>query len=1072
MPKKYQPFLFLSVGFLLVLETLSTLAVANTAVSTHPALMIHLSPSSELLKKALFSPKPLHTQPSLTSCNTQGKSWVIISDPLESKTVTIRLPSHNNNSEAPNSEALNNEDRYIKLSSAGVTPFTTRDGSFYVQHIYSRKLLMAETGGDDPEPPSPGNAESEEASHPEGLPPGNQTVSGIRQSTCRPQLLNKNRQNNSYIAEAERIPFMDHFLWIFSGPDNLLYLYQDITDHTAEKAGSLIAIKERPMLYKVDEDEVGLTTLYDDTLDESVSVPLEYYGYFSVILHSNSAGQLMVTVRTPEGQEITMTKQAYRDWHSLWHEGLKNKLVMGGVDYVRQPAPGTVLVMPWQKNEKAKRDNKEPEDPNPDPNQKKEKNAGQKPSAPKSTEAKRNTLKPPTSSGQTTHSFTHQLRGESNSGATRKPKDEIVIDINHDDLFKKKSTTDENKPEIGLKQKDILLSEVSKGVTALINSEGGSVKLYVKGMTYDERSLFLRITEQALISQLDTTTYSNSVKIILNGSEEIDIEIISKPETLAALNTNYFIKTTTQVQKVTDNATIKNKLNRTTGLPVITPLDIEKREQFVLGEFYDECGTQVEFKQLKADASKRTTIADRIIGKGAKFAQCMSGFANTEGGSIYVGITSSGIVEGETLSKETIQEVIKKTKNAMKKLFWNWGKLEQGIHWDVTFHPVVDGENNEIKDKYIVVISIAGLGGALFSKTPEVYFMKHGQVTQMPAQEWLRRLMHDSPLPYRSADIVVSGNEASLKALKKAYGKTDEIYFPKNGRRSSTQLYKESEDTRDRLTRLMLIGQAAVYAARMGNHESAETLRQQFLVAYEQISSVARFPETAKYCKAWVESSCEYEREQERIETRNNYEIVTDTISSVVEPVDGAVGALLELHAGVLAANLAKKLSSPERLRDAINHFATAEQYGEAIIRHSLTPEGGLGTHLAQEALINAAIAQLGGIFSSLSDAGSVSWERIDRAEKIISYLERGSATGEGIQTTQYFMAKSLLGFRKWQLTKNSNLLREAYSFAENAVRNTVTRGFEKKGRLSNQAEAYKLVMMQLVLEIGAKVPQ
>ena len=102
-----------------------------------------------------------------------------------------------------------------------------------------------------------------------------------------------------------------------------------------------------------------------------------------------------------------------------------------------------------------------------------------------------------------------------------------------------------------------------------------------------------------------------------------------------------------------------------------------------------DCGFQesktVQLKNLKADLSKRTTIADRMIGKGNKFSHYVSAFANHNGSHMYYGIADDGIVAGELIPNADSGKITKKVE-----MIWpeQIGQPKRGEHWEIWFRPV------------------------------------------------------------------------------------------------------------------------------------------------------------------------------------------------------------------------------------------------------------------------------------------------------------------------------------------------------------------------------------------------
>ncbi len=151
--------------------------------------------------------------------------------------------------------------------------------------------------------------------------------------------------------------------------------------------------------------------------------------------------------------------------------------------------------------------------------------------------------------------------------------------------------------------------------------------------------------------------------------------------------------------------------------------------------------TQLKF--LKAEKGKRTTFGDRMIGKGNKFANTVSGFANHRGGHIYYGVDDDGIVWGECV--EDRNEIIRKVRKAVNKLVWlsDDGSITpiQGQHWDIFFEPVKDEKSRAINKIFVIVVYISYHNGGVFVTEPESYHIVEGEVVPIPIQEWKKRVL-------------------------------------------------------------------------------------------------------------------------------------------------------------------------------------------------------------------------------------------------------------------------------------------------------------------------------------------
>ena len=176
------------------------------------------------------------------------------------------------------------------------------------------------------------------------------------------------------------------------------------------------------------------------------------------------------------------------------------------------------------------------------------------------------------------------------------------------------------------------------------------------------------------------------------------------------------------------------------------------------------CGLQTEskviqFKHLKADPSKRTKLAHRMIGKSNKFSCYVSAFANHRGGHIYYGISDDGVVKGEFISNgKDKDEIIQKVEKAIKKMIWpeQIGEPLRGENWEIFFVPVVDRNSKPMPSILVIVIFIAPCLGGVFTEEPECYEMIEGKVSKMSFAAWRKRILGPGQIESIPREIVPS----------------------------------------------------------------------------------------------------------------------------------------------------------------------------------------------------------------------------------------------------------------------------------------------------------------------------
>ena len=321
--------------------------------------------------------------------------------------------------------------------------------------------------------------------------------------------------------------------------------------------------------------------------------------------------------------------------------------------------------------------------------------------------------------------------------------------------------------------KEQIVQEIKVAICAMLNSNGGKVvidfetdsnEIPVGGSPSSQMALVIRILEQSMISIIGLhQTISN---IDFREDNESIIILVKKVDSPITINYNLYLPSQTQVVQVSPlESKEKVKGDIINRKVILEPVQTGSHCQtFHRDSICRICESKtVQLKQLKAQATKRTTLADRIIGKGNKFTCYVSAFANYSGGHIYYGIRDNRLVIGELIEiEQDKKEITKKVEKAIKKMIWPEpiGQPKRGEHWDIFFEQVVDKDNKPIPSTFVIVIFIAACLGGVFTEEPECYEMVKGKVTRMSMATWKERMV----LPGRSS----SGEEIppSIKRIK------------------------------------------------------------------------------------------------------------------------------------------------------------------------------------------------------------------------------------------------------------------------------------------------------------------
>ena len=294
--------------------------------------------------------------------------------------------------------------------------------------------------------------------------------------------------------------------------------------------------------------------------------------------------------------------------------------------------------------------------------------------------------------------------------------------------------------------------EIKPAICAMLNSNGGRMVIHfetdgkhVLANSFPSSKILsgIRVLEQHVICI--TGVNETASKIEFSYDKDNIIISIEKADSLITANYHLNVPSNTQVLEVSPLEpleSIKNYILYRKTIP--NPVELGSHCQVF---FKDEnCGFHeskiCQFKNLKASSTKRTTLADRMTGKGNKLKCYIVAYANHRGGHVCYGITDEGVVEGEFIQNEKDrEEIIKKVEKVINKIVWpEQIDPKRGQQWEIFFEPVVDANSKPVPSTFVVVIYIAPCLGGVFTEEPECYEMVEGEVKQMSFDTWKKRI--------------------------------------------------------------------------------------------------------------------------------------------------------------------------------------------------------------------------------------------------------------------------------------------------------------------------------------------
>ena len=592
----------------------------------------------------------------------------------------------------------------------------------------------------------------------------------------------------------------------------------------------------------------------------------------------------------------------------------------------------------------------------------------------------------------------------------------------------------------------------------MLNSNGGKVVLYNKcTCQLSGISLLIRILEQSLISIIGSNQTIS--KINFKENKECIVILVKKTDCLMTTNYNIYLPSQSQVVQICPwepLEKIKDDIINRRFVPEPAQLDSHCRI-FLKGKNCDfHENKMVMFKNLKADQSKRTKLADRMTGKGNKFSCYVSAFANYNGGHMYFGIRDDGVVEGEWIPNEDISEIIKKVEKAIKKMILpeQIGQPKRGVHWEIFFEPVVDENSKPIPSTFVIVIYIAACLGGVFTEEPECYEMVEGKVEKMSFVNWKKRVLQlDVDIP-----AAVERIEWSSSATERHCTKAREVLMMaiNNGKWEVFSKYaKLFEDKYPEVeVKLMVLSRRVIASYRQGCLRRARLL----LIDYHQLLSKANDPlifEVIYLClKAALKRA---ERE---------FEAVSEFLESALLKAD-------QLTPGIITA-VTFSFAAMNQNSGLNEDGPSSAELSRKVLEHlKYIPRSQVQVEMEHKAYIILATYHLGYDMSGKIIEKHVNQSRLESAKSSIMALNKSVCSGYSLsryREVQFNMVQSTLYYRYAQVNpeKNEVFLEEAFQFSKKAQHLARASNFDEMVTWANVSVA--LYTEKLVLASLAKM--
>ncbi|UYM14099.1 hypothetical protein [Endozoicomonas euniceicola] len=274
-------------------------------------------------------------QPGSFPCLMPGKDWVIFIDNLKQtddglaeKSLSLNLPYPDKHSKTTinydgfSSHSVSTDSVSTDSVSAGQQ---NPPDHILVIPVSKQRLApqyQAIANNSDDSPDSQPIHIHPNATIPDVLPETNRTQVSLPSHSCKPLLLELNRPHSLNVAEAERLPYRDGFVWIFLDPKGYVSIYPD-PDHPPT-SGIILhnSLQARcPVLARIDSEVISLTSHFEETsILTDTGKPYTIPESSMVSLKQNTDGTWVVDIHLPDGTIQSLSVDDYRRLRSIFWE--------------------------------------------------------------------------------------------------------------------------------------------------------------------------------------------------------------------------------------------------------------------------------------------------------------------------------------------------------------------------------------------------------------------------------------------------------------------------------------------------------------------------------------------------------------------------------------------------------------------------------------------------------------------------------------------------------------------------------------------------------------------------------
>ena len=353
--------------------------------------------------------------------------------------------------------------------------------------------------------------------------------------------------------------------------------------------------------------------------------------------------------------------------------------------------------------------------------------------------------------------------------------------------------------------------EIAKWMTAMMSTSGGLVVLYCNRAESDKkRDLWLmNLKDHVTTKWIPNSAYRSLIRYkYLKIMDQLRIYLfVCKSSHMITFKYNAYGRHATGIEPVTDRDEVQKILtvgHGTAHIACTSQLQrvLGKRNSFDFNEKIptEHCESQsIEFKHFYGDdieTKEMVFAASNLksrLDRDKELLNNVSAFANTDGGSLILGVKESGkhpVVRGfETTDnqRQEEKELTRYLERSLNECIWSGNSHNQPVRkidWDVFYHSVIHpgGKLNKI-----VEIRVAKHRGGMFLKPPTCYTLNDsGDLVTLPTfGEWLG---HFCPRP-------ASGRKEEKRNQLEAHMKGP-AEFPSKGKGDSSHIPKSVQSNR------------------------------------------------------------------------------------------------------------------------------------------------------------------------------------------------------------------------------------------------------------------------------------